>query len=285
MKSMTGYAALDQPGRRWELRSVNARGLDMRLRLPDMPGLEPAARAALAGVVVRGNLTLALRLGDDGVGPLPALDAAALDRALDALGDVRCAAEARGMPLGPERASDLLGLRGVFEARDTGPSLTLEDAKADLAQLTTAFDADRRREGQGLRDVLAREVDTIAELGDRALALAPARAAHMKGVYEAALERLGAAADDERLRQDVAALAVKGDVTEEIDRLRLHVEAARKLLADNKPSGRRFDFLTQEFNREANTLCSKAQMAEMTEIGLALKAAIDRLREQVQNVE
>ncbi|MEM9796448.1 MAG: DUF1732 domain-containing protein [Pseudomonadota bacterium] len=285
MKSMTGYAALDRETRRWELRSVNARGLDIRLRLPDLPGLEPMARAAVSGVAARGNVSLGLRLGT-GAAAGPQLDETALDAALEALRRIDETAAARHVALAPPSAADILGLRGLFEARDAGDALTLADCEADLAALTAAFDADRRREGTAIAEVLAGHVAAIARLTEAAADLAPARAAHLSRSLEEALARLGGAAvDGARLEQEIALLAVKGDVTEEIDRLRTHVVAARALLADDAPVGRRFDFLTQEFVREANTLCSKSGMAELTTIGLALKAEIDRLREQVANVE
>ena len=284
MKSMTGYAALDAPGRRWELRSVNARGLDLRLRLPEVPGLEPLVRGALASVAQRGNVTLSLRLGEADA-MLPSLDEAALARALDAVAAVQEAASSRDIALTADRATDLMALRGVFDARDAGPGLTPEEAKADLARLIAEFDADRAREGAGLHALLTAQVDAIAAVVAQATDLAPVRAAHQRETFEAALARLGTAADDAKLTTEIAALAIKSDITEELDRLRLHIDAARALLAEAAPVGRRLDFLTQEFNREANTLCAKAGMAAMTALGLELKAGIDRLREQVQNVE
>ncbi|MEM7642682.1 MAG: DUF1732 domain-containing protein [Pseudomonadota bacterium] len=282
MKSMTGYAALDRDGRRWELRSVNARGVDLRLRLPDRPaGLEPAARAALAGVV-RGNVTLSLRMA-----ATAATSDDALAEAARALIAVEAAAGQAGLDLRPATPADVLSLAA---GRGREAEIPLERLSADLAELVTAFDADRAREGAALRAILAGQVDEIADLTGQAASLAEARADHIAGTFQAALDRLtdrapDAAMDPARVAQEVAALAVKADITEEIDRLGAHVTAARDLLGDERPVGRRLDFLTQEFMREANTLCSKANMAELTTIGLALKAAIDRLREQVQNVE
>ncbi|MCK0166381.1 YicC family protein [Jannaschia sp. S6380] len=286
MKSMTGYAALDRDGRRWELRSVNARGLDIRLRLPDLPGLEPAARAAIAKVAARGSVTLSLRTGEAEAEPVPTLDPAALDAAIAALAEVRAMSEARGLPLASDAAANILALRGVFEMRDASRRPTLEDAQRDLAELTAAFDADRRREGKALRGVLDGQLDRIAALTADAVKLAGARGDHIAETFRAAMARIvDQGLDEARVRQDVATLAIKADLTEELDRLSVHVAAARDLLAAEGPVGRRLDFLTQEFNREANTLCSKANMAEMTTIGLDLKSEIDRLREQVQNVE
>ncbi len=285
MRSMTGYAALDAPGRRWELRSVNARGLDLRLRLPDIAGLEPLVRNVLGPVAVRGTVTLSLRLGDGIVTSVPALDPAALDRALDAVAAVRAAAASREIGLIADRATDVMALRGVFETRDAGPTLSLQAAADDLTRLLAEFGADRAREGTGLRAILSRQIDEIGDLVARATALAPERAAHQSAVFGAALARLGPAAADAGVASEIAALAIRADVTEELDRLRLHVDAARALLTEEGPVGRRLDFLTQEFNREANTLCAKAGMAALTTLGLEMKSVIDRMREQVQNVE
>ena len=285
MMSMTGYAALDRDGRRWEMRSVNARGLDLRLRLPELPGLEPAARAAVAAVVARGNVTLSLRLGGGGAASRPRLDPAALEAVLATLAQIRAAAEARDYTLAPDRPSDILALGGLTE-RDPDHDLTPEMAMADLADLTAAFAADRAREGAGLLGLLAGLLDEIEALTTRAADLAEARRDHIEAGFHAAVARLrDADLDRARFAHEVAALAVRADVTEELDRLRLHVAAGRDLLAVEAPVGRRLDFLAQEFNREANTLCAKANMPEMTSIGLALKTIIDRLREQVQNVE
>ncbi|WP_055663750.1 YicC family protein [Jannaschia seosinensis] len=282
---MTGYAALDAHGRRWELRSVNARGLDLRVRLPDVSGLEPRARTALSVVAARGSLTLSLRMDDAGGGEGPALDEAALSRALEALARIRAAARNADVMLAEDRATDLLSLRGVWEAR-AGEAAPLTVLEGEMAELIAAWDADRVREGAGLRDVLTVQIDEIGALAERAAELAPARAEHIAAGFRDAIARVrDAGMDEARVAQEIAALAVKADVTEEIDRLRLHVDAARKLLGEDAPVGRRLDFLSQELIREANTLCAKAGMAKMTTIGLALKAVIDRLREQVQNVE
>ncbi|MEM8848795.1 MAG: DUF1732 domain-containing protein [Pseudomonadota bacterium] len=282
MKSMTGYAALDRNGRRWELRSVNARGLDIRLRLPDRPaGLEPAVRAALAGLG-RGNVTVSLRMTATAETAGDALVEAA--RSLLA---AEAAADEAGLDLRPATPADVLSLAS---GRGADLDVPLETLGGDLVDLVAAFDADRLREGAALHGILAGQIAEIADLTAQAADLIEARANHIAETFRAAFRRLTdaapeAAMDPTRVAQEVAALAVKADITEEIDRLGAHGTAARDLLAADGPVGRRLDFLTQEFMREANTLCSKSNMAELTTIGLALKAAIDRLREQVQNVE
>jgi uncharacterized protein (TIGR00255 family) len=215
------------------------------------------------------------------------VDPAALGAALDALMQVRAVAELRGIALGrahtgghPEPARD----ERQFRAQEMPePAVFLADADA----LLDAFVAMRRGEGAALAAVLGDQIDRIAELTIAARAAADAGREKQADVFRANLETLVDASDldEARLAQELALLAVKSDVTEELDRLHAHVAAARELLSKGGPVGRKFDFLMQEFNREANTLCSKSQDTALTAIGLDLKLAIDQTREQVQNVE
>ena len=293
--SMTGFASAKghEAGFSWawELRSVNSKGLDLRLRVPDwVPGLEAALRARLSRDITRGAVTLSLRLGrEDETGQLT-LDMAQLDAVLDALAAVETRALDRGISLAPSRAADLLGLRGVLDTASAD-----DDGEALKTALMTAFEpliadflAMRRAEGAALNDVIAAQLDTIAGLTADAAEAAQARRDEQAEALNAALARVmdGAAGVDEaRIAQELALIAVKADITEELDRLSAHVAAARELLGADAPIGRKFDFLAQEFNREANTLCSKSGAKALTAIGLELKTVIDQMREQIQNVE
>ena len=200
------------------------------------------------------------------------------------------AAEARGLVLGPVTAVDLMGLRGVMEqgsSEDENKALgaaVLEGFAPVLAQFLEM----RGNEGAALHAVLTRTVDEIESLTDQAEAAIAGRKEDMEEALRNALARVMQnveAMDADRLAQEMALIAVKTDVTEELDRLRAHITAARGLLQERKPVGRKLDFLMQEFNREANTLCSKSQNTALTRIGLDLKTVIDQMREQVQNVE
>ncbi|WP_259913333.1 YicC/YloC family endoribonuclease [Jannaschia sp. M317] len=289
MKSMTGYAALDVGGRRWDIRSVNARGFDLRLRLPEgLPELEPLARKMVGAVAQRGNVTLSLRLAPVSMSAAR-LDPDRLSQALQAIAEVEAAAQDQGLPLAPTTAVGILSLRGLWDTHEEADIPPRADLREELTQLLAAFTADRAREGDSLRRVVADQVDQIAALTARADGMAPERRAHIARTFAEATARLtaatGAGMDPDRVAQEIAALAVKADIAEELDRLTAHIAAARDLLTQDGPVGRRLDFLTQEFNREANTLCSKAGMARLTAIGLDLKTVIDRLREQVQNLE
>lgn len=273
------------------MRGVNARGLDIRLRLPDgIEGLEPALRAALGKALSRGNVTVNLRLQrEDATGAL-AVDEAYLDEVLKALDLVQERAFAMGVTLGQPTAADVLTQRGVLmpaKADDDAAALAAA-LIADVAPLVADFVDMRAREGSALAAVIRDQLDQIAALTDAAAVAAEARAPQVKANLTAALRRVledVAEVEPGRVAQELALLAVKSDVTEEIDRLKAHVAAARALLDEPKPAGRKLDFLAQEFNREANTLCAKAQAAPLTAIGLDLKAVIDQMREQIQNVE
>ncbi len=297
MISMTGFAARRGTGAGhawvWDLRSVNGKGLDLRLRLPDwIDGLELAVRAELQKAVPRGNVTLTLKVmqdggGDDGVFRLNRRQLAA---ALAALGEVEAAAVAAGVTLRQPTATDVLTLRGVLdqsnETQDTAPLRAA--ILADLPGLLADFAAMRETEGAALAAVLAAQLDRIEALTAEAQREAVARSAVQADTLREAVTRVMAATDAVdagRLAQELAMLAVKTDVTEELDRLSAHVAAARAHLTETAPVGRKLDFLMQEFMREANTLCSKAQSLALTRIGLDLKTVIDQMREQVQNVE
>ncbi len=294
--SMTGFAARKGQGAgaawSWEVRSVNGKGLDLRLRLPEgIDGLEPLVRAELARRVQRGTVSLTLKLTRE-AGPEPVrVNRAVLAAVLSGLAEVTEAAAERGLDLCAPSAAEVLGLPGVLDRSPAEPDDTepLRRAlMADLPPLLDAFTATRLAEGAALVAVLGTQIDLIAALTTDAAAEALLRRDTMGQSLQQSLARVLAGAagvDQTRLAQELALIAVKADVTEELDRLTAHIAAARALLADPGPVGRRFDFLAQEFNREANTLCSKAQSIALTRIGLDLKTVIDQMREQVQNVE
>ena len=294
--SMTGFAAAKGAtgdwSWGWDIRAVNARGLDVRLRLPDwIEGLEQMLRPIVQKSVVRGNVSLSLRVQSVRAEGAVQINADALARALEMIGNVEATAQGRGVSLTPATAADVLMVRGVLESAvgDTSDTTPLSAAlKAALPQLLKAFNEMRQAEGKVLHGVLSQQVDRIETLTSDAAAMAAERLEQMQANLRENLARVldnAEGSDPDRVAQELALLAVKSDVTEEIDRLGAHVKAARHLLASKDAVGRKLDFLTQEFNREANTLCSKAQSSDLTAIGLDLKAVIDQMREQVQNVE
>lgn len=295
VNSMTGYAAANggQNGFRWswELRSVNAKGLDIRLRLPDwLTGLEPQVRAAIAGQVGRGNISLSLRINRDAEAEMATPNATAIAAVLQSVKMVEDTARQAGTNLTPVTALDVLAQRGVL-----GGGAPEEDAKTltpvlldELDRLVAALVSMRADEGASLLNVITDQLSQIATLTEQASQQADERSAKTAATLRDTLARVldnTDGADPDRVAQELALIAVKADVTEELDRLHAHVDAARALVKKTGPIGRKLDFLMQEFNREANTLCSKAQATALTRTGLDLKAVIDQMREQVQNVE
>ena len=295
--SMTGFAAAKGQGAgyawAWDIRSVNGKGLDVRVRVPDwIEGLEPALRADIGRAMLRGNVSLSLKVGRDQgeAGEVLRVNPLVLQAVLRALSEVEAAAMSTGVTLAQATAADVLVMRGVLDAAAIEADTTALRAALmeDFPKLISDFNAMRAAEGAALNRVIAGQLGTIAALTADAATEALARRDSSAVTLRDALARVVANAegvDETRLAQELAMLAVKTDVTEELDRLAAHVGAARSLLDEAGQVGRKFDFLMQEFMREANTLCSKAASLALTRIGLDLKTVIDQLREQVQNVE
>jgi len=290
---MTGFARSD--GARgaiawhWEVRSVNGRGLDIRVRLPaGQEGLEPRVREAVAKRCARGSLTINLNVKrSEGASELR-VNEAALAQLLAVLEGVRARL---GSP--PPRAETLLGIRGILEVVEGEESDAEAQAVSEsmLASLADALDGvvrARRAEGGRLQAVISEQLDAIARLV-LLIESSPSRApSAIRLRLQEQIVRLletGSPLEEARLHQEAAILAARADVDEELKRLSAHVCAARELLLSPQPSGRQLDFLAQEFNREANTLCAKSADVDTTRAGLELKAVIDQMREQVQNIE
>lgn len=294
ISSMTGFARQeghdDACSWAWEVRSVNGRGLDVRCRLPaGFEALEQPSREKVAKRFRRGNVQLALTVISRRAEGILRVNHEALDQVLALVAEVR-----RRLPEAQAPTVDgLLALKGVIETVE--PEQNAEEQAAReariLVDLDTAIDAlaaMRAEEGERLAKVLLDQLDTIAELCGNAEALAatqPAAILERLKTQVAALMDAVPALPADRLVQEAALLAAKADMREELDRLKAHGAAARALIASGEGAGRRLDFLCQEFNREANTLCSKSTDVELTRVGLDLKAVIEQFREQVQNIE
>ena len=293
LNSMTGFGRSDgrhgQHSWAWEIRTVNGRGLEIRLRLPSgYDPLEQRVRELCKSHLTRGNCTIALSTQRD-----TSEVAARLNE-----GMFRQVAKAAEMAqeianVAPPTLDGLLSLRGVIEMVEEEESEAETKARLDavLASFETTVEAVQRargEEGGHLAEVIAAllsEIETLVEQIERAPARTPEAISNRLREQIAKLLEEASSLDEQRLHQEAVLLAAKADVEEEIARLKAHIAAARDLLDAADPVGRRFEFLAQEFNREANTICSKSNDTEITQAGLALKAAIDRLREQVQNIE
>lgn len=294
LSSMTGFAETRGAHKslrwRWEAKSVNGRGLDARLRMPQgFESLEAGARMLAAERFKRGSIQAVLTVTADETGRGFRVDAAAL---ADAVRVAKRVAEETG--LAPARVDGLLALRGVVVQEENAAlddeTRMARDA-AILESLAAAFDslsAARNSEGAKLEALIAGQIGEIARLTAKARELASGQPQALLERLKAQLKELmqpGTSLPEERIAQEVALLATRADLREELDRLAAHTVEARALLKAKEPSGRKLDFLAQEFNREANTLCSKSSDIQLTHVGLALKAVIDQFREQVQNVE
>ena len=292
--SMTGFARVegadDESKWFWELRSVNGRGLDVRLRLP--PGcerIEGAARDRISKRLTRGNITAQLTQRRTSGNTEIVVNEQALGQIVAIAQDLQARFDMK-----PPTIEGLLGLRGVLEVVDVEETEAAVAARTSalLRDLDAAVDAlveARADEGRRLGGVIAQQLGRIEMLTEQ-VAASPARtpqaiADRLARRVEKLVADKSVDFDEARLHQEVALLATKADIEEELQRLRGHVEAARDLLTDDQATGRRLDFLTQEFNREANTLCSKSNDGDVTKLGLELKAVIEQMREQVQNIE
>jgi uncharacterized protein (TIGR00255 family) len=278
----------------WEARSVNGRSLDVRFRFPHgFDSLEIPARQAAAAAFVRGSVTLSLTVAAQSGAHDAGIDESLLDSliALAARKSSQIAAE--GHAIAPASLDGLMALakgRGAPEAALDAQALAARDAPLleGLKAALSALDRARKEEGLRLAPILHGHLEAMSSLCRAAEAHAAAQPAALKEGLIAQLRELAdevPALSPERIAQEAALLAAKADVREELDRLRTHVTQAQQLLVRGEPCGRRLDFLSQEFNREANTLCSKSADAEFTRIGLDLKTAIDQFREQIQNIE
>jgi uncharacterized protein (TIGR00255 family) len=293
LSSMTGFArghgVCGSYAWAWEIKSVNGKGLDLRLRLPSgWDAIEALARARLAEALTRGSVQANLTVERSGAAPVVRVNAAVLEALLATIRQIAPKVEAL-----PPSLDGLLALKGVIEVGDSEESEEerrgVEAAVIDgFAEALGALGEMRRHEGAALGRVLSARLGEIAALAGRA-ERSPgrrpdairARLAEQVAALLAQSERF----DPDRLHQEAIMIATKADVREELDRLAAHVAQAQHLIEQGGPIGRRLDFLAQELNREANTLCAKANDVELTNIGLELKAAVEQFREQVQNVE
>lgn len=293
VQSMTGFARVEgetvDGSFVWELRSVNGKGLDLRLRLPQgLETIEPDLRKAAAARLTCGNIQISLqfRKGDDA--PVFTVNEAMLAQMLALTS--RLVADGHAAP---PTADGILAIKGIVEVADASPSPERQaarqrDVESGFAVAIDRLVAAREDEGAALRVVLEQRLDEIEALVDRAEADPSRSVAAIRerlALQVRALLQAEEKLDEHRLHAEAALLAARADIREELDRLRAHLGAARTLLTEGGPIGRRLDFLSQEFNRESNTVCSKSNSASLTAVGLDLKVVVDQFREQVQNIE
>lgn len=293
LASMTGFARVDgthgDTRWTWEIRSVNGKGLDVRLRLPaGRDHLDTSLRALARKKLARGNVSATLSMTRETAVSSLKLNEAALETVIAIADQISHRVHAA-----PPTVDGLMALKGVLEIAD--PEESEDERAASDAAITDGFTealdrliSARNDEGAALGEILGNHVDEIERLAEKA-EIHPDRT--LERIKTRLAEQLAALLDadnrlePQRLHQEAAILATKADIREELDRLRAHIDAARALLSKGAVVGRKFDFLSQEFNREVNTLCSKSNSVELTAIGLDMKAVVDQLREQIQNLE
>lgn len=293
VSSMTGFSRTEGSGENaswfWELRSVNGKGFDLRLRLPPgLEALEPKLRAVAVKRFTRGTINASLAMARSQGALEVRLNEQVLEQVIAA---AKRAVELAGGEM-PDTAS-LLSLRGVLEIvdMDAGSALADKEGEVMLQDFTRALDeldSARKAEGERLKTVVREQIDEVERL-TLSVENSPARSVaairQRIGEQVARLIETDQKFDADRLHQEAVLIATRADVEEELKRLRAHVAAGRELLESGGVIGRKFDFLAQEFQREANTLCSKSNDTAITEAGLAMKVKIDQMREQVQNLE
>ena len=293
LNSMTGFARSQASQGAsaivWELKSVNGKAFDVRFRLPmGLDHLEASLREALGAKIKRGNIQASLTMTTQTQQGGIRINQAVLQQYLLAAAEMQ-----KTLGGGPPRPEALLALKGVVEPADD--TVLEDDAKLRDAAVVKSFAeaaeslvASRREEGQRIAKTIDAMIERIASLTADAEANPARQPVAIRQRLKEQVEKLvdtGVALDPDRLHQEAILQATRVDIAEEIDRLKTHVAAARVLLKSSEPMGRKFDFLAQEFNREANTLCSKSNDSALTATGLELKTVIDQLREQVQNIE
>ena len=273
----------------WELKTVNGRGLEVRVRTPSgLDAVGEEARGQILKSLTRGQGQLNLSLSRASSAPKLRVNQDVLQSLLSALGDLKLPDN-----VNPASLDGLLAVRGVVELEDDAADPAQDEAlvaalKAGVGALIEALKAARLKEGLALSGVLGQQLNVISRFVDEAEASPARQPDAIRARLEAQIAELvdgKSSLDPARLHQEAVLIAARADIREELDRLRAHVDSARELLQEGGPVGRRLDFLAQEFGREANTLCAKANDVSLSRIGLELKAVIEQFREQVQNVE
>lgn len=289
MESMTGFSSFSTEkdiSWTWTLRSVNGKGLEIRCRLPagyDL--LEPEVREVLRKTFTRGNISVSLDFKSEQQRRPPQINRELLDE----LCHMATTLQEKFPQIRPASFDGLLNIRGVIEQPEG--SENTEETKAlftsSLAAAVQTLKQARLAEGAKITEALNEHISRIEELVTQAKSLAALQPEKIRQNLKANLDLLKETNDlsEERFMQEVTACMLRADVREELDRLAAHVRTARELFAESGSVGRKLDFLCQEFNREANTLCSKSADIELTRTGMALKTVIDQLREQIQNIE
>jgi len=293
LQSMTGFSRIEGSNEianwTWEIRSLNGKGLDFRLRVPSgNDSLQPQIRKLIASHFKRGNLQITLVVNRPGTQSLPVVNQPVLEAVMAAITSMQ---SDFGCP--PPAAEHILRIKGVMEAGETHDNTEesaglIEPLFQDFEKLLEELEVSRVNEGLDICNFLNEQLNQLEHL-TQTINDDPSRSTDQ--IKQRLVKQLALllennnGLDPDRLHQEAAILATRADLAEELDRLKVHLGAARQLLSGEGPVGRKLDFICQEFNRECNTICSKSNAIAVTNAGLDMKVVIDQFREQVQNLE
>ena len=294
---MTGYASgsaqvgsvlLDL-----EIKSVNSKSLDLKIYLPEyLSSLENELRQVASGKVFRGSVVLKIKVSQHSeLSSDYVLNDQVLNTVFEKIQNIEKICKKKNIPLEPLKASDFLAIKGVWE-EDKNASTFIDDMKSVILdkanELIESLLEARKKEGQGLLTILADKLASILALHKAAEEILPERSKHLEKNFKSLIDKImseHSQLDENKIEHEIAIIAIKQDITEELDRLKVHILSMQDLLNSTGAIGKKLDFLSQELNREVNTICSKSQYSALTKIGIEMKTLVDQFREQVQNVE
>ena len=294
---MTGYASdtilvgdfsLDA-----EIKSVNSKSFDLKIYLPEyMTFMENDIRQLVSKQIARGSIVLKIKAKqNDEASSNFTLNNEVLNTAIDEIKTIEQKCDEKNIQFSPLTVLDFFSVKGVWEENKISQTDTVELKSVmldKLPELIKKFIETRRIEGQGLQAILVEKLSSIMEFIKEIDKILPDRSRHLKKNFKTALDKIINEQNqvvENRLEQEIALLVIKQDIQEELDRLKVHIVSMQDLVNSSNVVGKKLDFLSQELNREVNTICSKSQYSDLTKLGIEMKTLVDQFREQVQNVE
>ena len=294
---MTGYASgfvqANNVSLDFEIKSVNSKSLDLKIFLPEyLSVFENELRQIVLKKISRGSVFLKIKLNQQTKHQNNyVLNDKVLQNVFEKIENIERICDEKNIPLEPLKALDFLAVKGVWE-ENKNSSTNVDDIKKIVLdkteELVVSLLQTRKKEGQGLHSILSEKLSSLIELRKAAEKTLPARSNHLKKNFKSTIDGIiseTSKIDENKVEQEIAIIAIKLDITEELDRLKVHIESMQDLLSSTGIVGKKLDFLSQELNREVNTICSKSQYSDLTKIGIEMKILVDQFREQIQNVE
>jgi uncharacterized protein (TIGR00255 family) len=294
---MTGYASGSIQANNilldLEIKSVNSKSLDLKIFLPEyLSVFENELRQIVLKKISRGSVFLKIKLNQQTeLYNNYILNDKVLQNIFEKIENIERICDEKNIPLEPLKALDFLAIKGVWE-ENKNFSTNVDDIKKivldKIEELVVSLLQTRKKEGQGLHSILSEKLSSLTELRKAAEKILPARSNHLKKNFKSTIDGIiseTSKLDENKIEQEIAIIAIKQDITEELDRLKVHIESMQDLLSSSGIVGKKLDFLSQELNREVNTICSKSQYSDLTKVGIEMKTVVDQFREQIQNVE